>query len=573
MGVSRADLFRVSKRRLRDCSLEFCSDLAESLGRDDYSSIFRSGDWNRVLDLPFDTSCVEGVLLSSILSKAAPDQTGVAPESLRKIALSKFTENENVCGETNQRMAKAYSKLGYAEADPLLQRIRSKIATCLGHFNWNMAYPHFAFGPGATTHLGRAKADRYYKYGENPVTTSCLYPLAEFTISQSPVWKQTYRRLDICDANKVTTVPKNAKTDRVIAIEPSMNMYIQKGLGRLIRNRLLRVGVDLNDQSINQNLSYQASVDGSLSTIDLSAASDTISRRVVELFLPPDWFHALNMCRSQFGSSESGRFYYQKFSSMGNGFTFELESLIFWAICSACIEVMDLSDHRLGIYGDDLIVPTASFDLIEYTLNWYGFTLNRKKSYNMGSFRESCGKAWISGNDVTPFYIRESIEGITSCYLLLNNFRRWVYRVYGLIFPPRLWLVYEKWLKLLVPEKFQQFRIPDGYGDLGLVSSFVEALPQRDRNQWEGWWTKQLAHVPLPEAVRKSRRVDGPSLLPKALASIESTPIQEIPGSFVMPRKSEGGYSDELPYLSGVLRLQISKLFVAQWRDTSIPLV
>lgn len=144
--------------------------------------------------------------------------------------------------------------------------------------------------------------------------------------------------------NKVTTVPKNSKTDRVIAIEPLMNMYVQKGIGGAIRHSLRSVGINLNDQTSNQRLAREGSLQGKLATVDLSSASDSVSLLLVEELLPPDWVAAIKLCRSPCGVLPDGSVInYQKVSSMGNGFTFELESLIFWAACSSVCQYLRLS--------------------------------------------------------------------------------------------------------------------------------------------------------------------------------------------------------------------------------------
>jgi hypothetical protein len=160
--------------------------------------------------------------------------------------------------------------------------------------------------------------------------------------------------------NSIITVPKNYKTDRTIAKEPCMNIYIQKGIGRCIRKRLKRVGIDLDDQKRNQEGARIGSLDGSLATIDLSMASDTVALELVSFLLPNDWWWALEQCRSPVGVLPSGELVaYQKISSMGNGFTFELESLLFWAICQqvACSNINE-TDCRILVYGDDIVVPT-----------------------------------------------------------------------------------------------------------------------------------------------------------------------------------------------------------------------
>jgi len=114
----------------------------------------------------------------------------------------------------------------------------------------------------------------------------------------------------------------------------------------------------------------------------------------------------------------------EMFSSMGNGFTFELESLLFYAISKAtafCTGVRGV----ISVYGDDIIVPTALYDDLVWTLGWCGFSVNPEKSFSSGPFRESCGGHYFNGRDITPIYLREPIKRLTDLIRLGNQIRRW----------------------------------------------------------------------------------------------------------------------------------------------------
>jgi len=236
----------------------------------------------------------------------------------------------------------------------------------------------------------------------------------------------------IVPGNKLDYVPKNYKSDRTIAKEPSMNMFIQKGFGSVIRKRLKRKGINLNDQSTNQFLAGLGSVTGSLATIDLSMASDCVSVELVRFLLPRDWFDGLDACRSKSGVDESGRIVtYQKFSSMGNGFTFELESLIFWAIVSSVCDIRytGIGRESISVYGDDIICPSAAARDVLRVLAVCGFEANLDKTFYEGPFRESCGKHYHNGHDVTPFYWKKSINDLHSLVVLHNRVRDCVLRL------------------------------------------------------------------------------------------------------------------------------------------------
>jgi len=415
------------------------------------------------------------------------------------VALEKFQESERKCEETNIRLRSMRGEgITTLTADSLLEAARYKIAAALGPFSWDDASLLFRFGPGASATTPKLIGDAYYKYGdESPSATQGCAVLAGCAIAQLPRWYTCLAGIDpgapfampgghiiardhisIVEGNRVVTVPKNAKTDRTIAAEPLLNSYVQQGIGRLIRRKLKRVGVDLDDQTRNQRLAKEGSLLGSLCTIDLSAASDSVSIELVRRLLPPDWEEALEQCRSPKGILPSGEIVtYQKWSSMGNAYTFELESLIFWALCSAVMDHYHGKERRLAVYGDDIIVPTAVFGWVEELLSFCGFSVNGKKTFFSGPFRESCGKHYFLGDDVTPFYVRKDIDRPTRLIWAANSVRRWSRRV-GWGLDGRFLPVYQFLVSILPPE-MRHVSCPDGVGDMSLFGDLDEACPQR----------------------------------------------------------------------------------------------
>jgi hypothetical protein len=273
----------------------------------------------------------------------------------------------------------------------------------------------------------------------------------------------------------MTTVPKDAFTDRIICIEPTGNIYVQKALGSTIRRRLKRWGVDLDDQTRNQDLAREGSISNGLCTIDLSSASDSISLGFVKAVLPQAWFTALTDTRSTCTQLPCGTWRKnEKFSSMGNGFTFELESALFYAILLATTP----DGSTVSVFGDDLVAPASSYAEITVALSYFGFTPNMKKSYGDGPFRESCGKHYFNGEDVTPVFQKKGLcgKGTNSfeaeLYAACNRLVRWQRRIYGDAFDCDLVCgVCAEALRFLVGYENLRFRIPDGFGDGGLVSN------------------------------------------------------------------------------------------------------
>lgn len=450
------------------------------------------------------------------------------PGSATKVddAILKWRACEEQCRMTNERIREF--RIGQARPDlaEVFRLARSKIRHLLGPFRWSKPAKFFDFGPGSTTRLPFAKRHRPFKFGPLPETTVDNLVNAQNVIALSPVWCESSggRAIDgpvpcfkIREQSKVTTVPKDAFIDRVIAIEPDMNMFVQKGFGGFIRGRLKHVGIDLDDQSLNQRLAQSASL-GGLATLDLASASDTISYELVKELLPSDWFEALLSCRCHESRLPSGEIIQlQKFSSMGNGYTFELESLIFWALCSAvCSETIGREGLRVAVYGDDLIVTVSDYPSVVSLLEFSGFTVNLKKSYADGPYRESCGKHYFHGHDVTPITITKEITHASKLLLICNNLVRWsVRRGRGLYRHSSVRSSYRFCVGNL-PDHLRRPKLPDGYGDGALIGSFDECLPQRCRLGWDGW---RVSGILLPK--RQYRRAHGVHTLAASLDTLE----------------------------------------------------
>lgn len=381
----------------------------------------------------------------AFLKKCPLEVAGVDREAS---AFKKFIEAEELCRETNARF-RSYRQNATVcppHVEGVLQGAKRKISDWLGGppsaLSWAL---RCRFGPGADVRNTGSHAQAYHKLSRMSVTAD-FYEGAHALVLSTPGW---YRNstllvspsgevrcgLETVPGNKVTFVPKTALTDRSIAIEPGMNIYAQLGLGALLRSRLKRVGLDLDNADPNRGLARQGSRDGTVATIDLSMASDTVAREVVRELIPEPWYVALDWVRSKTGSytpkgsRDSVMFRYEKFSSMGNGFTFELESMIFYALALACTEVSRERTSLVRAYGDDITVPTGVVPLLAEVLSFCGFKMNPNKSYFSGLFRESCGMDFFNGVNTRPFFLEEdSLGRVESLYRLANGIRRAAYR-------------------------------------------------------------------------------------------------------------------------------------------------
>jgi len=329
----------------------------------------------------------------------------------REVAKKKFLESEERCRATN--VIWGSFRRSELKLDPdfrqVLHTARRKIGKVLGDnlYAWSELCD---FGPGADGSTIRGLTSAYNKLSTPGCITFGAYPYLNAFCELTTLGRLFVGNietglldLEISRGNSVTFVPKSAKTDRPIAVEPRWNIFFQKGVGRYIRNRLKHFGVNLDFQGLNQALAIYSSRTGKYATIDLASASDTVSREVVRALLPEPWLTILTALRSPAYRLDGEWRSYEKWSSMGNGYTFELESLLFWALCSSV-------DEDVSVYGDDLIVPTKSYEAIVRVLDFCGFQVNPDKSFSSGYFRESCGQDAFNGTSVTPIYWKEPLD-------------------------------------------------------------------------------------------------------------------------------------------------------------------
>ena len=336
--------------------------------------------------------------------------------NLETNAFKAWLSAEHQCFRNNIRLSTEASTGIYSVAPSLIVKAQRKVSSVLGVYDPSKIDRLCRFGNGATSDLRRG-ATHYEKYNRPTMTFDAL-PLACSVLSKDQYISGLvggFKDVKIVDHNRMVMVPKNSKTHRSIAAEPTLNSYIQQGFGRYIRYRLKSFGVDLDDQTINQDLARNAQSRG-LSTIDLSMASDTLCISLVKLLLPSDWFEALNSVRSSKTTFKGKKYLLEKFSSMGNAYTFELESLIFYALVSSACE-----HEMVSVYGDDIIVSNKDFMPVVNILQWAGFNVNYDKSFTEGSrFYESCGVHYFDGQDVTPCYQKDVCRGISD-YVHLHN--------------------------------------------------------------------------------------------------------------------------------------------------------
>jgi len=376
-------------------------------------------------------------------------------DKCKENALNRFWESEQQCANTNARfriVEKQFDKTGYEYE--LINEVRRIISSVLGQSVPIdiITQAELRFGPGSAVNTVPLKPEETTRFFKLRHPLACNYESRSYLcalVSMHPAWIEASRfaydlppAIDLdselaiirnmvspsFESNKITFVPKNATMHRTIAIEPSGQVTLQMILGNFIRKQLKKAGLDLDTQQNNRALARLCKTLG-LCTIDLAMASDTLATAIVKCLLPEAWFKLFDTFRSKRGECNSANepfsVIYEKFSSMGNGFTFELESLIFWAIAKATIRLSGVqgidSKNYVKVFGDDIIIPAIFNDQCCENLQFFGFGINVDKSFASGLFYESCGADFYDSQPVRPFFLRRDIRSLKDFHYVYNS--------------------------------------------------------------------------------------------------------------------------------------------------------
>jgi len=325
----------------------------------------------------------------------------------REQAKLSFAASEEVCRKTNLRLDVFYTHpdMFGPDLNRSVRRMQGYINKTLGDFSefLDEVPSLLRVTPGATSSRSLRRSLPHLKVGKRNIV--CTYGARQYISLAAEYFGYGKVTFKPTLSNRITFVPKSWKTDRTIACEPDGNVPFQLAFDSFVKSRLRRRGIDLSDQLRNKSMAQEGSYDGEFgkpnyATVDLSAASDTVAFNTVGLLFPDQWYKFLCDFRSSRYKLDDEVKAYHKFSSMGNGTTFPIETLIFASACHA-VGAKDYS-----VYGDDIIIESHLYDELVYLLSFFGFSVNEEKSFHTGPFRESCGGDFYKGIDVTPFYIR-----------------------------------------------------------------------------------------------------------------------------------------------------------------------
>lgn len=464
--------------------------------------LIENQEWDQLLNLKTDpnnytnsSAYADDRMVTDLLSKS----------TLVPLDLDLEAECRKSFRDCEARNAETNARLSGARHPGWFYDLQARVRTLMGNLTpavLSRIISRCGFGPGVTVGVKSDGLVKSLKYDAKLHLTHSLMPFRR-AIMGDPWWSENSGYSRVVKGNQFFTVPKNAKALRGCCKEPTLNGYLQMGIGAFLTTRLGLFGVNLRDQSWNQFLASRAHC-WNLATLDLKNASDLMARACVFELVTPEWCHLLELARSPFTLIEDEWVELEKHSSMGNGYTFPLETLIFKALVDVSVD-----PNRLpftAVYGDDIVVPQEAAQRVIDRLEYLGFQVNRSKSHLAGDFFESCGRDFFRGVDVRPFYARRIADGrIPYALQLANALRRYAAKRGALGYCDPRFMDAWKWLISQVPHPWRKCRVPDIAGDVGILSTLREARARRAPGGLDGW---QYRHVVM-EPIHRDRRTYG----------------------------------------------------------------
>jgi hypothetical protein len=401
-----------------------------------------------------------------------------------------------------------------------LDKVSGLLSTVLGPYRYQDW--RFRHGPGAIAEAtGKSNKYRWTNWSNR---LDSEYPMSDCGFFNHTSWVDHIQNWEISSKepfSRLVDVPKSFTKPRLISVEPSEHQWCQQNIWHYLCDRVRAEWpgsfIHFRDQTHNQTLCTKGSKDGSLITVDLSAASDRVTCHAVgQLFARNrGLLCALRATRTMgvkqvLVSDRPERNFLKKFSTMGSACTFPVQSLFFLAISLAAVlyargklvtrkNIQELVGS-VAVYGDDLIVPADSRDALFSTLAFLDCKINTDKSFWAGRFRESCGVDSFRGVNVTPVYWKQLIsdkpESVVSATEVRNHFYLGWYQHVSRHMTTAL----RKVVKLPY--------VGMGSGVLGLKTRCKPPLPTH-RCRWNG----------------KLQRVDVS--VPTLLAKVRKTPIED----------------------------------------------
>lgn len=404
------------------------ADLAQYLSWDDISFLEDHPVWP-------DASTTEAAC-SSILKSFYKKYLKGFNEETRARAYAKFLAINSRCQEWSLHLRNSREEALYGEFRRAIYEFFTPDGFDLLD-DESDALDYGRCGPGAS--IGARGNDTYSKLFASPLTCTSLslYHRYRRYVNRYPEWfsaellrASRHGSASVVVGNRLSFVPKDDKISRSICVEPSLNMFFQLGIGVILERRLKQFyGVDLSDQpEKNRKLARLGSLGWGQVTIDLSSASDSISLKMLEAVLPRGIYKILCRVRSPHTSYDGNQHELYMVSTMGNGFTFPLQTALFSCVVRAAARINDYNivdprgDHcgNWGVFGDDIICNRKIAGDVLRLLDILGFTVNPDKTFVEGPFRESCGADFFKGIDIRGVYVKR-LTTVQDRYAVINQ--------------------------------------------------------------------------------------------------------------------------------------------------------
>lgn len=413
---------------------------------DDLSGFLPSSVLFDDCELPVDSTYkmfASNCLRKSFLKKF---QDSISPEADQR-ALEKFLSVNKRCKEWSLQLSSSWDEVLLGELKNSLRNFWFKEGFSL--VNSYEDYLHAGtLGPGAN--LLANGSDLYTKLFSSPLsaTNAGLYDSYIYSFRSNSLWlnaedfrTKLYGVTQIVEGSRLHFVPKTYDISRLICIEPTLNMFHQLGFGSVLQTRLREVfGIDFEDQpEFNRELARLGSETGRYITIDLESASDSLAIEMLQEVLPSQFLSWLKMFRCKQAELPSGEYVeLNMISTMGNGTTFPLQTILFSCIVAACYRARGLKLLRnrrsvrfgskcpgnFAVFGDDIIVDSSVSRDVLRLLEILGFQVNKSKTFLEGPFRESCGADFFGGQPVRGVYIK-SLKTMADRFVAINRLNDW----------------------------------------------------------------------------------------------------------------------------------------------------
>lgn len=403
-------------RNIASClARDFRTQLAGSSSAVNVTSIFEGGTIEEVRGLEWDADKASDSYqfkvrhqMSNLFKRYRFEKDLLSSEELEEAAEMQFFDNQLRLTSIDLASLPAYCKHVLFVARGFCHKI-------LGNYDLEEHFALSRFGRKASVGIPMRKACEAERW-ELPLTGSvehiawfssvvlgedkqaANYLLAKSTAENKAVFRAV-------DTLALTFVPKTFKSLRSIMPNTTIGTMYSDGLGKVLSKRLKAAGYDISTlQNAHGEMARLGSITGKLVTADQSLASDNITLDLVKAICPTTWFFALNRGRIGKVKLPSGLTVHSStFCTMGIGFTFPLQTLIFLCLLKALDYVYNHSRSEISVYGDDMIYSVELHPFVLTVFERLGLKINVDKTFADGSFRESCGSDYFAGSDVRPF--------------------------------------------------------------------------------------------------------------------------------------------------------------------------